>query len=66
MKTTLIFVLGFILGICVTGVVAAAGTEIIGGDGYLFGVTVTDGSDGSAICGTPYYYADTKKIECNE
>lgn len=66
MKTTLIFVLGFILGICVTGAVAAAGTEIIGGDGYLFGVTVTDGSDGSVICGTPYYYEATKKIECNE
>lgn len=65
-KTMLILTLGFVMGMFAAGSVVATAyeTRIIGGDGFLMGVEVTD-DDGDTICTDPYYWSSTKELECD-
>lgn len=53
------FVIGVSLGLAVS---AIAAPMIAGGNGYLFGWSVT--YRGKTICDDPFIWAGTKEVEC--
>lgn len=58
------FGLGFILGLTVGSAVAAwAAPSLVGGNGFLWGWTVTVGT--RAFCEDPFVWYGTREIECD-
>jgi len=63
MRSVNALILGFVLGLVVGGGGTALAQKIIGGNGFLFGWTVTAGGD--EICSDPWVWTAIKEIECD-